>query len=131
LLIGMKMILIALLLAGASSSARSEPKHLPALEPPATTLTPEALRVCALEHEAALAFRELVAAGDLRIALRARWDAAVAAGHPNPAGVWARRHHDARIRWRAAVQRYELARGEIDAVRQDTLHESCADTVVR
>ncbi|MGE0869897.1 MAG: hypothetical protein AB7P03_15130 [Kofleriaceae bacterium] len=68
-------------------------------------------------RNAAIALIELNQAAAARSTARANWDAAVAGGHPNPAGVWARRHFAAMQRHLLAAQRYDTALEQLEAAR--------------
>ncbi len=48
------------------------------------------------------------------IAARVRWDAAVAAEHPNPAGAWARRHFAAMQQVKSAERRWHAAKEQTE-----------------
>src|ERR1043165_3534685 len=99
----MKAILLAsALLAAAGADAVAAP-HL------AAVVDTNSARQREIQREEAVAADALRIATAANLYARAKWDAAVAGGHPVPAGVWAQRHFDAmqaeraaRVRWQAA-----------------------------
>lgn len=95
----MKIILSSLLVAALATTAFADP----ALD--------------TSQREQTAAFVELKAAREQVAAARARWDAAVADGHPVEAGVWARRHFEAMQTRATALSRLQTATNRVDATR--------------
>ncbi|MBS1122358.1 MAG: hypothetical protein H6Q90_4586 [Deltaproteobacteria bacterium] len=107
----MKPLLLSSLLAGAlalGTTASADPVVATANQLAGT----HDLR--SLERAETSAFAALQAAGAQVAATRARWDAAVAGGHPVPAGVWARRHAGAMQLRKAALARWQAAAARVD-----------------
>lgn len=73
-------------------------------------------RLRAIQREEAAAADALQVATAAKIYARAKWDAAVAGGHPVPAGTWAQRHFDAMQAERAAHARWQAAARQLAAI---------------
>jgi len=107
----MKVILLATaLLAAVATDAAADPRV-------AAVVDLNSARLRELQREEAAAADALRIATAAKLYARAKWDAAVAGGHPVPAGTWAQRHFDAmqaeraaRMRWQAAARKLAASR---------------------
>ncbi|MGE0549034.1 MAG: hypothetical protein AB7O24_18765 [Kofleriaceae bacterium] len=129
----MKSLLITILLAAPFTTASAESRidhrsvanqRLAIEAPRATELPASALSNGEARQlddpfvrNAASALVELNQAATAQATARANWNAAVAGGHPNPAGIWARRHHAAMEAHQAAMRRYDAAIDQLEAAR--------------
>jgi hypothetical protein len=107
----MKAILLAaVLLATIGADALAEPRV-------AAVVDLNSARLREIQREEAAAADALQIATAAKIYARAKWDAAVAGGHPVPAGKWAQRHFDAMQAERAALMRWQIAARQLAASR--------------
>ena len=106
----MKAILLAsALLATVGADAVAGPRL-------AAVVDTNSARLREIQREEAVAADALRVATAAKIYARAKWDAAVAGGHPVPAGAWAQRHFDAMQAERAARARWQTAARQLAAI---------------
>jgi len=106
----MKAILLAAALLVTARTALADPHVIAVVDTNSAHLR-------AIQREEAVAADALQVATAAKIYARAKWDAAVAGGHPVAAGKWAQRHFDAMQAERAARVRWQSAARQLSASR--------------